>query len=281
MWQIVLQRELAAWARAGRRLSLWWRDDDARGPTPQLDRLLALCEQNDIPLTLAVIPSAESKQLARRISGVPGVATVQHGIDHVNRAKANEGDAQEMAAEWDIPEIAARLEATFRDLQCLPNSYPLFVPPWHAAHPCLETALQTAGFKGWSPGQGAQPASALVRIDTHLEVLRWKGGARFRGERRFMRRLLELARERRSDGRWSEPIGILTHHLQQDEASWRFLERFMAWTKAQPAIEWRSLPSLLEAPPGAEAGCTPVPAVAAALGEGRGWHGPLRLGPIL
>jgi predicted deacetylase len=246
VWQIVFQRELAAWARAGCTLSLWWRDDDARGPTPQLDRLLALSEQYDIPLTLAVIPSAESKELARRIRGVRGIATVQHGIDHINRAKANERGAQEMAAEWDAQEIAARLETTARYLRCIPNSYPLFVPPWHAVHPCLETALRTVGFKGWSLDQNIQRIGELVRIDTHVEVLRWKGGARFRGEGRFMRRLIRLARERRRARRWSEPIGILTHHLEQDEASWRFLERFIASTKASSAIEWRSLPSLLD-----------------------------------
>jgi hypothetical protein len=245
VWRIVFQRELSAWARAGCALSLWWRDDDARGPTPQLDRLLALSELNNIPLTLAVIPSAESKELAKRMRGVRGVTTVQHGIDHINRAKANEHGAQEMAAEWDAQEIAARLEATFRDLKCIPNYYPLFVPPWHAAHPCLETALKAAGFKGWSPGRDVQPTE-LLRIDTHLEVLRWKGEARFRGEGRFMRRLIRLARMRRRAGQWNEPIGILTHHLQLDEASWRFLERFFAWTKANSAIEWRSLPSLLD-----------------------------------
>ena len=271
MWQIVLERELAAWARAGRTLSLWWRDDDARGPTAQLDRLLALSEQNTIPLTLAVIPSAENKELARRIGGVRGVTTVQHGIDHINRAKANERGAQEMAAEWNAQEIAARLETTLRDLQCMPHSYPLFVPPWHAAHPSLETALQTAGFKGWSPGQDVQTIGELARVDTHLEILRWKGGARFRGEGRFMRGLTRLVQERRRAGRWSEPIGILTHHLQQDDASWRFLERFIAWTKGKPAIAWRSLPSLLDQPVAVEGGRPCAPAVASMLS----------LGPIL
>lgn len=61
-----------------------------------------------------------------------------------------------------------------------------------------------------------------------------------------MRRLIRLAHERRRARRWGEPIGILTHHLQQDEASWIFLQRFIAWTKANSAIEWRSLPSLLD-----------------------------------
>lgn len=245
MWQFLFQRELAAWTRHGRTLSLWWRDDDARRPTPQLDRLLALSEQYKVPLTLAVIPSAECGYLAKRINDLRLLTTVQHGIDHINRAKANER-AQEMSAEWGAYEIAERLETTRRELACMPNSFPVFVPPWNVTHPSLATALQMTGFKGWAPGREVQQSQGLVRTDTHLEILRWKHGARFRGERCFMRRLIRLARERRQAGRWTEPIGILTHHLQQDEASWKFLERFISCTKQNATIEWRSLRELLD-----------------------------------
>ncbi len=60
-----------------------------------------------------------------------------------------------------------------------------------------------------------------------------------------MRRLTELSRDRRTR-RWTEPIGILTHHLQHDEASWEFLEWFIPWTKGYPAIRWQSLAELLD-----------------------------------
>jgi hypothetical protein len=246
VWRILFRRELAAWARAGCTLSLWWRDDDARRPTPQLDRLLALSEQYDVPVTLAVIPSAASGDLARRIRDARLVSAIQHGIDHVDRAKATERGAREMATEWDAQEIATRLETTRRELQCMPNSFPVFVPPWNVTHPCLEAALRSTGFRGWSPGRAVQQSQGLVRIDTHVEVLRWKGGVRFRGEACFMRRLIRLAHERRCAGRWTEPIGILTHHLQQDEPSWEFFERFIRWTKGNTAIEWRSLSRLLD-----------------------------------
>lgn len=245
-WHVVFQHELMAWAEHRHTLSLWWRDDDARQPTPQLDRLLALAERNDIPLTLAVIPSAGAGALGSRIRDVRGISAVQHGIDHVNRANANGRGACEMAAEWDAQEIAARLATARRHVLSIPNSYPVFIPPWHAHHPCLEVALRASGFKGWAPGRDVRESHGLVRIDTHVEVLRWKGGARFRGEGRFMRRLIRLARERRRARRWTEPVGILTHHLQQDEASWEFLEQFLPWTKGNPAIEWQSLPKLLD-----------------------------------
>ncbi|MGH1559493.1 hypothetical protein ACRAWD_21180 [Caulobacter segnis] len=39
-----------------------------------------------------------------------------------------------------------------------------------------------------------------------------------------MRRLLK---QRRLAGRWDEPIGLLTHHLDHDHATWLFLEQFL------------------------------------------------------
>lgn len=243
-WQLRFQHELAAWAQDGHTLSLWWRDDDARGPTPRLDRLLAISERNKVPVALAVVPSVENRELAKRIKGFRGVTVVQHGIDHVNRATANERRAREMATAWGAQNIAARIEAT-RELRRMPNWVPLFVPPWDHAHACLDTALRTTGFMGRSGG-GVLQSEGLVTIDAHLEVLRWKGGARFRGEGRFMHRLVRLCCERRRARQWTKPIGIVTHHLQHDEASWKFLERFVPWARCNSAIVWRSLPELLE-----------------------------------
>lgn len=244
LWALLLQRELSAWARDGRTLSLWWRDDDARQPTPQLDRLLAISEQNGVPLTLAVIPSAENTNLAERIRNSGDFTVIQHGIDHVDRARTTERGAREMPREWDAQEISARVRAT--QLRWMPNWIPVFAPPWHDAHPCLGMALRENGFEGWSfYGGELHQSQGLTRIDVHLDVLRWKRGVGFRGERRFVRRLTELSRNCRAK-RWTEPIGILTHHLQHDETSWKFLEWFIPWTKGHPAIRWQSLPKLLE-----------------------------------
>jgi len=59
-----LQDELDAWTDAGRVATLWWRDDDASGPSPALDRLLALQSHYGVPLALAVIPQRLDPSLA-------------------------------------------------------------------------------------------------------------------------------------------------------------------------------------------------------------------------
>ncbi len=45
---------------------------------------------------------------------------------------------------------------------------------------------------------------------------------------RFLRRARKLLVQRRVLGAWDDPIGLLTHHLDHDKATWLFLERFLA-----------------------------------------------------
>ena len=52
-----LDRELDAWAAAGRVAEAWWRDDDATAPTPALARLLEARRAAGAPVALAVIPA--------------------------------------------------------------------------------------------------------------------------------------------------------------------------------------------------------------------------------
>ena len=54
--------ELARWRAEGLSLPIWWRDDDAIAPTPALERLLALAEQFEAPLHLAVIPEPATRR---------------------------------------------------------------------------------------------------------------------------------------------------------------------------------------------------------------------------
>jgi hypothetical protein len=221
VWWFLFERELAAWAQKGQVLSFWWRDDDALGTSPQLDRLLALAERHGIPLTLALIPNDNCRLLANRLRNLPAITVVQHGIDHINRAEATEKGSRGCASSWDAQEIASRIVKSQAFLQ-MENAIPVFVPTWNATHPALETALRMTGMSGWSAFGGmTMTKSNLKRIDTHLEPLRWKGGARFTGEARFLRRVRRLCQERRRTGLWQEPVGLLTHHLQHDEGSYR------------------------------------------------------------
>ena len=239
MRRLLLALELRRWRAAGLRPVLWWRDDDAREDTPALRRLIALAASTGAPLTVATIPDGDRSGLATPLTGASGVTLVQHGVDHRNRRI--EGGSGEFAADTGVDEITDALGSGWARLEGLPGALKAFVPPWNFVHPALPEALSRAGFVAWSAWAERRPTEALPRIDAHLDVLRWGGGARFRGEGAVAARFTRLLADRRRAGDWAAPIGLLTHHLDHDDAAWAFLERFLA----RRDVDWRGLPALL------------------------------------
>lgn len=247
MQRVLLWLELRRWRRAGRTARLWWRDDDAADASAALDRLLQTSRACGAPLTLAMVPVGDKAALAATLVRTPQVTVIQHGIDHQNRRSGPA--AGEFPHDWAQGEVEAALLQGWRMIQGLPRARAVFAPPWNDVHPHLEAALAARGYAGWS-ANGALGSEGLPRIDAHLDLLRWRGGARFRGQGRFLKALTaELARRRRAQA-WTAPIGLLTHHLAHDEAAWRFLEHFLAWSMTQPELAWTALADLL--PPGPE-----------------------------
>ncbi len=243
MLNLALWLELRRWRRAGRTARLWWRDDDAAGGSAALDRLLQASRATGVPLTLAAVPAGDMAGLAARLARASLVTVVQHGVDHQNRRSGPA--AGEFPHDWSRHELEIALHRGWSLLQTVPRAQPIYVPPWNDVHPELEAALGAGGYAGWSVNGELAP-EGLARVDAHLDLMRWRGGARFRGRGRFLKTLTgELARRRRA-GLWAAPIGVLTHHLAHDEAAWRFLEAFLAWT-ARDEFAWAALSDLLAA----------------------------------
>ncbi|MET3666882.1 polysaccharide deacetylase family protein [Caulobacter sp. 1776] len=234
VFRLLLGPELLLWAKAGRTPVLWWRDDDARVPTGALEQLLNLARRHGAPLTLASIAGPNLPLLVRRVETEPGVEIAVHGFKHVNRQPEGRGFG-EIVEEDSIDWVRAQLRATVIAFHRAGAAPTLFVPPWNNLAPQLIAALPecsilaVSGFDRLSGMEGP-----VARLDAHLDVLRWKGGGRFRGSWRFLSRMRRLLAQRRLTGRWDEPIGLLTHHLDHDKATWLFLERFLAAFRMTP-----------------------------------------------
>lgn len=251
--------ELRRWRAAGRRARLWWRDDDAGGACSALDRLLALAREAGVPLTLAAIPAADMATVAARTEGLAGITLAQHGVDHVNRRTG--AVAGEFPPQWPRAQVVEALNRGWRMMPPAKALRAVYAPPWNDIHPELPAALASAGYAGWSASGGLGEGGAgggPVRIDVHLDVLRWRGGARFRGRRRFLGAMAGELRRRRLAQAWDAPIGLLTHHLDHDPAAWAFLARFLPWSAREPALAWSGLDELI----GGAAADTPSPALA-------------------
>ena len=237
-----LRAELARWRQAGRRPLMWLRDDDAQAVTPQLRRLLVHVTRADVPLCLAVIPEGLDPELCAVVAPYPRIAVLQHGVSHRNGAGSPAAEFPPDAA----PEaIAERLAEGWKRMEGFRRRLPIYVPPWNMLSPNVVTALALSGHRGVSAWGGL---SMPARVDAHLDLLRWRGGPRFAGRERMLGRLTALLAQRRRQGLWLEPIGLLTHHLAHDEAAWRFLDDLLLFPPLQAAADWPEANALFGVP---------------------------------
>jgi hypothetical protein len=217
-----LLRELNRWHSRGQRPILWWRDDGARGISPAFDRLLDIAD--GLPLSVSVIPEGVSPTLAARLAGISNVTVGQLGIDHVNRRQAASSPAADYAQAIAAGPLARSILGGRDALERAGLDPVFYAPPWHRVEPVLLEGLAIAGYfslSGWN-GEGSR-APCMQRLDVQIGLLRPKGEPRFLGAGSVYEALRRQLAERRRKGDVTRPIGLLTHHLDHDEASWKFL----------------------------------------------------------
>lgn len=245
-----LDEELRHWRSAGAVPTFWWRDDDARAPTHALDRLIGLAERHEVPLHLAVVPKGLHADLRGRLSLARDVHVLQHGYAHVNHeprgARASEiGEHRPLAAQ--LRDLAAGWEQLAA--ADLPNLLPALAPPWNRIGAETQAALPSLGYRLLSAFRlrgRSRPVPDLVQIDVHVDPVRWKEGARFRGEAATLHILIDHLQARRTGAADpDEPTGLATHHLQTDEETWEFVGHLLD-RLARPGVgRWLRLSSLL------------------------------------
>ncbi len=237
-----LESELEHWSRAGRDVTLWWRDDDAVTATPQLERLLGILRPPGgapVPLCLAVIPRQADRSLAAVAASQPQLSILQHGFAHTNHAPAGEKKA-ELGGHRPATAILAEL-AEGRDL--LRALFPaglasVLVPPWNRIAPAVRAELPAIGLAHIST-YGPRARGDRQAVNTHADIINWHRGRGFVGEDAALALLgghLAARREGRADR--DEPTGILTHHLVHDEACWNFLTELVYRLNRQAGVRW-------------------------------------------
>jgi len=234
-----LSDELDRRADAGLESRFWWRDDDAGGATPALERLVALRRALAIPLAVAAVP-ARLDDAGAALLAETGIEGLQHGWDHANHAP--EGAKRiELGGEF-APERA--LAALKRGLALLTErlrALPVLVPPWNRIAEALIGRLAQAGYRGLSGfGPRARPVrDGLAVVNAHLDLIAWHQGRGFIGDAAVLSAAVtHLGACRAGERDAAEPVGLLTHHAAHDEASWRFVERFAALIGDHPRARW-------------------------------------------
>ena len=245
-----LDHELWLWRDMGCIPTLWWRDDDAQKPTPDLDRLLGISDRHEVPVHLAVIPEGMSPDLVPRLDRAVQAYVLQHGFAHINHEPKGMG-ASEVG-------VNRRLELQKRDLlqgwqqlenAGLSNLLRGLVPPWNRMDAATLPHLPEMGYQLFSAYDGHTPradVTGLLQINGQVDPIRWKHGASFRGVATALDLLIaHLVARRTGQVSNDQPTGLITHHLQTDAETWDFVDTLIARSLAQGA-RWISLSSLLK-----------------------------------
>jgi len=222
-------------------VQLWLRDDDAIEPTTQLNRLLDLVDRFAIPLTLAVIPAHADDALAARLATSKQVTVAVHGWSHQNHASEKE-KKQELGLHRSVSDVVAELEIGFNALRRRHGEQfvPLLVPPWNRIDDAIIQALPSIGFQALST-YGTQSADAIAVMNTHVDVIDWKGTRGGRSVSDLVSEMVTLIESTH------QPIGILTHHLVHDENVWQFLEQLFAATSTLQGVSWEPIVKIVPA----------------------------------
>lgn len=238
-----LAAELDRYRRAGQTATLWWRDDDVQRPTPALNRLLRLRGDWNVPLLLAAVPDGMDDTLAPVIRGQPEVWVCQHGFAHANHAPPDR-KRSELGPDRPVDRIADELASGWCRLarQFGNRLLPAMVPPWNRIGHGLIDALPELGYRGLStfgPRDRAEPVPGLRRVNTHVDLIDWRGHRGFLGDRAVLAQLVDhLGARRRGDVDADEPTGLMTHHLVHDAPCWTFCAELFDRTRSHPAARW-------------------------------------------
>ncbi len=256
-----LTQELDLWQRDGRIAAFWWRDDDAVAPTPALARLLGLSDSSGVEVAVAAIPAKVSDALAVAIERYPGALVVQHGYAHENHAPPG-APAVECGGDWPLAALLDALQEGRRRLEELfeERFRSVLAAPWNRIDRAVLDRLSGAGFNGASAygPRAAMRAMGLVIANAHVDPLNWRE-RRFAGGAKAVSGIVGELRARRTGATApDEPLGLLTHHLDHDAATWDFLQEFFTLTRAHPAARWLTID---------EAFAAPAPAVLSAGGR--------------
>jgi hypothetical protein len=238
-----LDFELAQWHSAGRRVTLWWRDDDATTDGPALQRLLGLSCDWQVPLSLAVIPARASSSLLTPLHNCPRVVVLQHGYAHIDYAGGAEPAAElgEHRAQSEVLDELVRGRQRLHEI--LGTIFmPVLVPPWNRIAPVLAAELEGLGYRGlscFSARQWYKGAHNLSLVNCHVDPINWKAGGVFRGESKSLAMMIShLRARRRGEVDADEATGVLTHHWRHDEATWAFVEQLFERIRAHSDVHW-------------------------------------------
>jgi hypothetical protein len=130
------------------------------------------------------------------------------------------------------------------------GTLPVLAPPWNRIDNAVVAQLPGLGFGGISRYRARlkpEAAPGLLQVNTHVDIIDWAGRRGFRGMEAVLGDLCDHLAARRSGAvDAAEPTGLLTHHLDHDEACWAFLESLLETTNPGAENIWQSADEIFQ-----------------------------------
>jgi hypothetical protein len=199
-------------------VEIFFRDDDAGWRHDRLAALLDLFAHHELPIDLAVIPTALDQALAeelRRRTGTQPLGLHQHGFAHRNHErdgrKLEFGPHRSRAQQrHDIEAGATRLAELLGDLV-----QPIFTPPWNRCTADTGRCLVELGFRVLSRESRAAPLGLdrLAEVPIRVDWLAHRHGVRLSPPE-----LGERIAGAIGDG---GTVGLMLHHAVMDAGDLR------------------------------------------------------------
>ena len=234
-----LADELDRWRQSGRSATFWWRDDDAGPDDGKLQGFLDQRRRLDTALALATVPAWLAPPTVRRILADPGAVVLQHGWAHRNNASPT-------VKKTELADGIAHLEADLiKGRESLHAAFgarfqPVMVPPWNRIGPVTRARLAEIGYIGLS-AHGPRANASENRIHTvnvHIDIIDWRSRSFCGDEVALAQAIAHLEARRTGSADAREPTGLMTHHRDHDEASGRFVDRFVTLIRDHDAGQW-------------------------------------------
>ena len=223
-------------------VEFWWRDDDAGRPSDRLTRLLSISRKLELPLAVAVVPAWLENSVARDIRRSPTCAVLQHGWDHEDHSRQGEKKI-ELGGRIDHDLIREKLTS---GLEILRRNFhrsmlPVLVPPWNRIDPALVSDLPLIGYESISTfgSDTAGRTSGLNHINPQIDPIAWRSDRAFASVEE-----IASSTSRAIAAFPGRPIGLLTHHLDMDEAAFQTLETILSGLRRHEKAQWPTLAQL-------------------------------------
>jgi hypothetical protein len=99
----------------------------------------------------------------------------------------------------------------------------------------------------------AMPVHGILQSNAHVDLIAWRTNRAFVGIDVAIDRLVGHLHARREGGAdAAEASGILTHHLDMDDAAWTFVTDLLTRTREHSAVAWLEARSVFAAPRAAD-----------------------------